>query len=218
MNRISTGISGLDQILRGGLLPGRVYLVQGESGTGKTTLGLHFLSAGEGEGLLITFGESADRIRADAAAVELDIEDVTILDFTPAAEAFSEMPEYDIFSPGEVEREPIIQEISKAIGEMKPKRIFVDGFAWFKNLAADPFQQRRLAQSFFRFATASSATVVIASDERSCARDVDGIIQLESGEDVRTIRIEKFRGSDFQAGFHPMRLGSKGLHVPMSAA
>jgi circadian clock protein KaiC len=218
MNRISTGVPGLDQILRGGLLPGRVYLVHGQSGTGKTTLGLHFVSSGQEEGLLITFGQAADRIRADAAAIGLSVENVTILDFTPPAETFAEMQTYDIFSPSEVEREPMAARISKAIQEGKPKRIFVDSFGWFKSLASDAFQQRRLAQSFFRFATARNATLMIASDEQSCARDVDGIIHLESEDDGRTIRVEKFRGSDFQGGYHPMRLGSQGLHVPLSAA
>ena len=65
--RISTGIQGLDHVLRGGLLPGRAYLVYGEPGTGKTTLGLHFLSS-EGKGLLITFGQSEAHIRDDAAS------------------------------------------------------------------------------------------------------------------------------------------------------
>lgn len=218
MNRISTGVPGLDQILRGGLLAGRVYLVHGESGTGKTTLGLHFLSAGAGDALLITFGQPAERIRSDAAGMGLNIQKVTILDFTPPPETFAEMQSYDIFSPSEVEREPVTEQISKAIQEKKPKRIVVDGFSFFKSLAGDAFQQRRLLQSFFRFATANNATLIIVSDEHSCARDVDAIIHLESGEDGRTIRVEKFRGSDFQAGYHPMRLGGEGLHVPLSAA
>jgi circadian clock protein KaiC len=44
--RSSTGIEGLDEILQGGLVPCRAYLVRGGPGTGKTTLGLHFLAAG----------------------------------------------------------------------------------------------------------------------------------------------------------------------------
>jgi len=49
-DRLSTGILGLDQILHGGLIPGRAYLVRGRPGTGKTTLGLHFLATGIADG------------------------------------------------------------------------------------------------------------------------------------------------------------------------
>src|SRR5690349_17239456 len=101
-DRISTGIQGLDKILYGGLLPERVYLISGEPGSGKTTLGLHFLAAGAAAGertLMITFGQPADHIRADASSVGLEIGQVKILDLTPPPEAFSEFQMYDIFSP-----------------------------------------------------------------------------------------------------------------------
>ena len=67
--RLSTGIAGLDEVLHGGLLPQRSYLVRGTAGTGKTTLGLHFLAAGAANGeksLLITLGTPEARIRLDA--------------------------------------------------------------------------------------------------------------------------------------------------------
>src|SRR5262245_35448970 len=128
--RITTGVPGLDNILRGGLLPGRVYLVHGRPGTGKTTLGLHFLRASK-DGLLITLGQSGDHIRADAGSLGMDMSAVTILDLTPTAETFSAMQTYDIFSPFEVEREPISQQMSKALDDLNPRRIFVDGFGMF---------------------------------------------------------------------------------------
>jgi circadian clock protein KaiC len=216
--RISTGISGLDFVLRGGFMPGRAYLVHGEPGTGKTTLGLHFLSIEPASSLLITFAQAVDLIRSDAASLGLNINELPVLDFSPPPETFSQVQTYDIFSPAEVEREPISRRISKTIEESKPKRIFVDSFGYFLNLATDAFQRRRLAQSFFRFATKRGATLIVAADERDCARDVDGVIHLESGPEGRFLRVTKFRGSDFQAGQHPMRLTSEGLQVPLSAA
>jgi circadian clock protein KaiC len=215
--RISTGIAGLDDILRGGLLAGRVYLVCGDPGTGKTTLGLHFLSAGRG-GLLIAFGQSSEHIRADASSLGLNTEGVTVLDLTPAPEMFSEVQTYDIFSPTEVEREPISRQISKAIDDLDPKRIFVDGFGQFLNLTSDAFHHRRLAQSFFRFATRRGATLVVAAEDRECASDVDGVIALECSGEGRTIQVTKLRGSDFRAGSHLMRLTGSGIQVALSAA
>ena len=161
MNRISTGIQGLDNILLGGLIPQRAYLVSGESGSGKTTLGTHFIAAGINAGervLMITFGQPADRIRVDAETIGLDLNSAKFLDLTPPPEAFAEDQIYDIFSPAEVERGPITAQMSEAINETKPARIFVDGFGQFRNLVADAFHHRRLAQSFFQFATRPGAT------------------------------------------------------------
>jgi circadian clock protein KaiC len=211
--RVSTGIEGLDHILHGGLLPGRAYLVHGAPGTGKTTLGLHFLSAGEA-GLLITFAQFAEQIRGDAESLQLKLGDVNILDLTPPPEVFSEVQSYDIFSPSEVEQEPMSRRMAKTIDEIQPKRIFVDSFGYFLNLAADVFVHRRLAQSFFRFATRHGATLVVSSDESHSACVADGVIQLESSAETRSLRVTKFRGSDFRAGSHVMRLTGKGLQVP----
>jgi circadian clock protein KaiC len=219
--RISTGIQGLDNILLGGLMPQRAYLVFGESGAGKTTLGLHFLAAGlaaDERVLMITFGQPADHIREDAQSIGLDLNGAKILDLTPSPEAFVEDQIYDIFSPAEVERGPITSQISEAIREGKPTRIFADGFGQFRNLVADAFHHRRLAQSFFQFATGQGATLIVASDNGECARDADGVIHLESAHQGRTLRVVKFRGSDFQPGAHPMRLSTSGLQVPLTAA
>lgn len=215
--RVSTGIEGLDDILCGGLLPGRTYLVYGEPGTGKTTLGLHFLSAGE-TGLLITFAQAAPQLRSDALSLGFKLNQLEILDLSPSAEVFSEVQSYDIFLPAEVEREPLSHKISNAVESLQPQRIFVDSFDYFRSLAMDPFQQRRLAQSFFRFATSNGATLVIGSEEQSCDRDVDGVIRLKCSGRGRSIEVTKFRGSDFRAGVHVMRLTSRGVRVPFPQA
>jgi circadian clock protein KaiC len=219
--RIPTGIEGLDNILSGGLLPQRAYLVCGASGAGKTTLGLHFLAAAIEAGeraLMIAFGQPEDHVRADARSIGLNIDTAKILDLTPPPEAFSEDQVYDIFSPAEVERGPMTSQISRAIRESRPTRIFADGFTQFRNLAADTFHHRRLAQSFFQFATRQGATLLVASDNSDCALDADGVIQLEWNSEGRTLCVLKFRGSDFQPGRHPMLLSSQGLQVPQTAA
>ena len=221
MSRISTGIPGLDSILFGGWLPQRAYLIYGGSGVGKTTLGLHFLAAGIEAGervLMITFGQPEDHIRADARSIGLNIEPAKILDLTPPPEAFSENQIYDIFSPAEVERGPITSQISRAIREGKPSRIFADGFNQFRNLALDAFHHRRLAKSFFQFATRQGATLLVASDTVKCALDADGVIQLDHNTGGRTLAVSKFRGSAFQPGVHPILLSSQGLQVPGTAA
>jgi circadian clock protein KaiC len=211
--RITTGIEGLDHLLHGGLLPGRVYLINGGPGTGKTTLGLHFLAAGK-NGLLVTFVQSAEQIRSDASGLNLQLDDVKILDLAPPPEMFSELQTYDIFLPTEVEREPISQQISKAITDLRPDRIFVDSFDHFRTLTTDQLHQRRFTQSFFRFATRGGATLLIGSEDPYSACVVDGVIQLDVRDERRTIQVTKFRGSDFLAGVHAMRITGSGLQVP----
>jgi circadian clock protein KaiC len=221
MTRLSTGIEGLDQILHGGLISGRVYLVHGQPGTGKTTLGFHFLAGGDtssGNNLLITFDEPENQLRTDARTLGLDIDSVTVLDLTPTPETFSAAESYDIFSPVEIEREPMTIEIAKAIRDSNVQRIFVDGFDHFRQLATDAFNHRRLIQSFFRFATHAGATVLIASEGRDSISDADAVMHLGLQVFDRTVHVLKYRGSDFQPGHHSMRLTSHGIEIFPNAA
>lgn len=103
--RLSTGVAGLDQVLHGGLLPGRTYLVRGGPGTGKTMLGLHFLTAGarrDEKTLFITVEESTEQIRKDAGMLGFDLTGVRFVDLTPGAEFFTKAQSYDIFTPAEL--------------------------------------------------------------------------------------------------------------------
>jgi circadian clock protein KaiC len=111
-DRLSTGIPGLDEVLYSGFLPGQAYLVQGGPGTGKTTLGLHFLATGVANGektLFITLGESAEQICKNADVLDFDTKHIVFLDLSPTSEFFAKVQTYDIFSPDEVEREPTNQ-------------------------------------------------------------------------------------------------------------
>src|SRR2546423_427181 len=142
---------------------------------------MHFIAAGLAAGervLMITFGQPADHIRADAESIGLDLNAANMLDLTPPPEAFAEDQVYDIFSPAEVERGPITSQMSEAIREGKPARIFVDGFGQFRNLVADAFHHRRLAQSFFQFAIRQPATLLVSAESGEFASDTDGVIHL----------------------------------------
>lgn len=221
-NRLSTGIAGLDEVLYGGLVPGRAYLVRGGPGCGKTTLGMHFLHAGVSNGeqtLLITLGEPEARMRQNAEALGFNFNDVTFLDLSPTSEFFTSVQTYDIFSPAEVEREPITQKIVETAQAVKPQRVFLDSMTQFRYLSTDTFQFRKQVLSFLRFLLDLGATVVFTSEGSSEAPDddlqfmSDGVINLALTADRRTISVTKFRGSNFRDGVHSMRLTDEGMDV-----
>lgn len=223
--RQSTGIDGLDEILGGGLVPNRTYLVRGGPGTGKTTIGLHFLAAGAKVGeraLLITLGQPEDQIRQDAQTIGLDLSAVQILDLSPSKEFFLEDESYDIFSPAEVERVPTTQTIIQAIETSQPQRIMVDAITQLRYLSTDAFQFHKQALSFLRFLTQGNdqpATVLFTSEASPEAPDddlrfmCDAVINLEFNQHERTVEVSKYRGSEFQNGLHSLRLSDRGAEI-----
>lgn len=213
--RLSTGIAGLDEILYGGLLPGRSYLIRGGPGTGKTTLGLHFLIAGAqcGEKVLyITLAEEKEDLVANAARSGMSLEGVDFLDLSPGADYFAEVQTYDIFAPAEVEREPVTNQITAAVEQLRPTRVFLDPLTQFRYLSTDVFQFRKQVLSFLRYLTERGCTILFTSEHSSITPDddlqfmADGIIELNFDEFGRNLTVTKFRGSDFMGRSHAMKL------------
>ncbi|HEU0028278.1 MAG TPA: ATPase domain-containing protein [Ktedonobacterales bacterium] len=220
--RVSTGTPGLDEVIDGGLIPQRAYLVRGGPGSGKTTLGLHFLTDGTARGeqsLFITLGEPEGELRANAKTLGFDLTHVHFLDLSPNAAFFTEIQTYDIFSPAEVEREPVTQQILEQIERIRPQRVFVDAMTQFRYLSTDAFQFRKQVLSLLRFLVEQGATICFTSEGSSSAPDddlqfmADGVINLQSSGGNRTLSISKLRGSDFRSGAHSMRLTERGMEV-----
>jgi circadian clock protein KaiC len=225
-DRCPTGITGMDEILHGGLVRHRAYLVRGGPGTGKTTLGLHFLRAGMEQGeraLLITLESNEAQVRSDASAQGLGLDGVRVLDLSPTREFFAENQSYDIFSPADVERDPTTRQIIETVEEHRPDRVFVDAITTLRYLSADSFQFRKQALSFLRFLVESGATVMMSSEPTAAVPDddlrfmSDGIVDLDvataHGTLRRTLSVAKMRGSDFEGGQHSVRLTQRGMVV-----
>ncbi|WP_028840665.1 ATPase domain-containing protein [Thermodesulfobacterium hveragerdense] len=209
--KLSSGIKGLDEILSGGFLESNSYLITGGPGNGKTTFCLHFLEEGSKNGepcLFITLGEKEEQIRKNAGKLGLKLENVHFLDLSPSSKFFIEMEYYDIFSPAEVEREPVTQAIKEKVEALKPKRVVIDSMTHFRYLATDVFQFRRQVLSFLRFLTENGATVLFTAEASVEAPDsdlrflADGIIELSFSEIGRQLEVKKYRGSEYLSGQH----------------
>lgn len=219
--RIKTGISGLDDVLQGGLIPGDSYLIRGEAGSGKTTLGLHFLCAGNGEsrsGLFISLSEPKDKIIRNAKKRGFPVqENVKFLDLSPSGQ-FVEEKDYNVFHSSEVEQEPMLDAITDKIKEIKPERIFIDGLTQLRFLSADDYRFRKNVQSLIKLMADIETTPMFVSEVGSRPDDdlqfiSDGIINLENRGEERKISIAKIRGSGFKKGLHTYILNEEGMRV-----
>lgn len=219
--RTSTGVVGLDEILRGGLIKKRAYLVRGGPGQGKTTLGLHFLAAAGADEptLFIGFQEPESQVKANAEAVGVDTTGIHFLSLTPDEEFFVEQQGYDVFTAAEIEQEPLAKAMIAAVEQHEPRRVFVDSLTQLRFLSADTFQYRKQVLSFLRFLTQRGATVLFSSESSRELPDddlqfmTDGVINFEAEPSGSTVHVTKFRGSSFQRGRHHMRLGHEGIKV-----
>lgn len=223
--RVPTTVNGLDSVLNGGVIPGRSYMVRGQPGTGKTLLGLHFLSGpdshdnAEGEALFVNLGESESDIRQDASTFGFDIEGISFLDLSPTSDFFSEEESYTIFPSDSVEGESVTNDITQEVLDLDPDRVFVDPLTQFRYLSADKFQFREQVLSFLQFLKEQGCTVFFTSQDTVAEPDddlqfmSDGVISIEYDSDRRSIEVSKFRGSDFQGGSHSVRIDAQGMTV-----
>ncbi|MGM0421016.1 MAG: ATPase domain-containing protein [Bacillota bacterium] len=224
VERKSTGLKGLDEILRGGLIPNRFYLVRGGPGTGKTTFGLHFLLDGIARGekaLFITFTEPAEKIKQNAARYGFDLDKIDFLDLNPDSNFFEENQDYDLLSSDQMEQKPLLDKIAASIEEIKPDRIFFDGITQLKYVASDQFKFRKQLLSLMQFTMKYNSTILLTSEASSSNPDddlqflVDGVINLDlvNNYSLHTINVSKMRGTSISKGIHSFKFTPGGLEV-----
>jgi circadian clock protein KaiC len=220
--RASTGIDGLDEVLHGGFIPGRSYLVRGDPGTGKTILGGHYLEAGVANDetvLYVGLEEAVEDIRTNASSLGFRLEGVDFLDLSPESDAFVAGQSYDVFSADEVDRDRVTRRLVDRVETLEPDRVFVDPITQLRYLAPDEYQFREQVVGLGRFLGEHGGTVLFTSQSRAGATDddlqflSDGTIELGHDDTGRTLRVPKFRGSATQGGTHAMRIDGAGIRV-----
>ena len=224
--RASTGISGLDNILGGGLTEHRVYLVEGTPGTGKTTLSLQFLLEGarRGEaGLYITLSETADELSAVAATHGWSLESLYLFELVNQGDLDPDQQQ-TILHPSEVELGETTREVMKRVEEIRPARVVFDSLSEMRLLAQNPLRYRRQILALKQFFASRDCTVLMLDDRTSDPNDLQlhsiahGVISLEQaardfGPERRRLRVIKMRGIKFRGGYHDFILDRGGLSV-----
>jgi len=220
---IASGIPGLDDLLEGGLVPGRMYLVRGSPGTGKTLLGMEFLSSGlaAGENVLFIHGEEArEDITANAAEIGIDLTDAEFLDLGPESDFFTGEQSYDLVNPQDVESNQFIDDIRDAIEDVDPDRVCIDPITQLRYVESTDYQFRKRLIALARFLKDRGTTVVATRTEyadTSTDDDIaslsDGIIELRRGENGRRISVPKHRGVGQKDSSHGLAMRAGGLEV-----
>ena len=140
-SRLSTGIPGLDDVLCGGLDAERLYLLEGEPGTGKTTIGLQFLLEGArlGEkGLYVTLSETERELRLVARRHGWSIDQISVFELVPPEASLDPERELDFFHPSELELTETSKLIFERVNAVKPARIVFDSLSELRLLAQNP--------------------------------------------------------------------------------
>ncbi len=222
--RCNSGCPGLDEVLGGGLPLGHVYLLEGEPGTGKTTIALQFAAEGvrKGENVLyVTLSESRDELLLVARNHRLAIDDVKIVELKPSEQDLKPEGQYTVFHPAEVELTDRVQMIIAEINRYKPDRLVIDALSEMRMLAKDPLRYRRQVLSL-KEALSPSCTVLLLDDRSSRQLDLElhsivhGVIALakiqrEYGKTRRRLEVTKLRGSAYREGYHDYLIRDGGV-------
>lgn len=225
--RLSTGIAGLDDILRGGLARGFLYLVEGNPGAGKTTLALQFLIEGarRGEkGLYISLAESEAELRHVVASHGMSLENVEICKISPPEIAGETAQQYTVFQPAEVELADVLETILAKVRDLAPSRIIIDSMSELRMLARDSLRYRRQVLSLKQFFEGRDCTTLLLDErfrndpESQVQTIAHGVISLEVlqrsyGITRRRLEVLKVRASSFREGYHDYIIVKGGVVV-----
>ncbi|HEX4638014.1 MAG TPA: ATPase domain-containing protein [Chthoniobacterales bacterium] len=226
-NRVQTGIPGLDHILYGGLPRRRLYLIEGEPGTGKTTLALQFLLAGIARGeksLYITLSETREEIEEVAQSHGWNLSKLEIVELSALDEKIAMEAQSTLFHPSEVELTETTKFLLEAVERANPQRVVLDSLSELRLLAQTALRYRREILALKQYFAGRDCTTLLLDDASGNTRDAHvqslahGAIRLEQtrpsyGAERRRLTVLKVRGSMFRGGLHDFAIYTGGLQA-----
>jgi circadian clock protein KaiC len=222
----SSGIEGLDHILLGGFPRNHVYLLQGDPGVGKTTLGLQFLLEGvrRGEGALyLTLSETRDELHAVAESHHWDMTGVNVFEQLVGEQTLEE-EDSTVFYPSEVELGQTIKAMLTEVDRIKPSRVVLDSLSEIRLLAQSTLRYRKQILALKQFFGSRNITVLFLDDRTAEVNDLQlqsvphGVVELERytplyGAARRRLQLVKIRGLNFRDGYHDFSIKTGGILV-----
>ncbi len=227
LQKVPTGVRGLDQVTHGGFPKGRTALICGGPGTGKTLLGLEFLVRGATQfnepGVCIAFEETAGELATNMASLGCDLPALVkarklFVDYVQVERKYIE-------ETGEYDLEGLFIRMRHAIHSVKAKRVLLDTlevlFIGLKNEAVVRSELRRL----FHWLKDAGVTAVITAEigEKNLTRwgleeyVADCVILLDhrvtEQVSTRRLRVVKYRGSSHGTNEYPFLLDDEGISV-----
>ena len=241
MERIKTGIYGLDQLIEGGFPKNRIMLTTGATGTGKSIFSLQFLYKGAldyGEpGVYVTFDEMPSKIREDVLGFGWNLNALekkklfTIIDASSARAGAPSEEDYSLL-PGELNFDKVLIEVLSVCRSTKAKRLVFDSIPSMAYQFREEQDIRKAILKLGYIVSRAGLTTIITSEVAEHALGsgamvfskfgveeyvADGVILLSFlgiGEHAtRTLYIRKIRGSKHSLDVHPMDITDKGIVV-----
>jgi circadian clock protein KaiC len=224
---ISTGITGFDGILDGGYASNRVHLIEGQPGTGKTTLALQFLLDGADKGercLYITLSESKDELEQVAETHGWNLDGIEIFELVPAELSLDPKQQQTVVYASDLELGETTKMTFDEVRRVGPSRVVFDSLSEIRLLAQNPLRYRRQVIALKHFLAQLRCTALFLDDLTDKGDDlnlhslVHGVIRLEHyalqyGAERRRMRIFKMRGRNFRGGFHDFVIRRGGISL-----
>jgi circadian clock protein KaiC len=221
------GIAGLDEILGGGLAPNHLYLIEGDPGTGKTTIAMQFLMEGvrQGQkGLYVTLSESKAELLEIADSHGWMLDGIDLFELVVDEQQLKAESQYTVFSPSEIELADTTSSVLDEVERLKPTRVVIDSLSELRLLARDSLRYRRQVLGLKKYFSGRKCTVLLLDDRTADGHDLQlqsiahGVILLESvereyGIKKRRLEVKKVRGAWFREGFHDYCIKRGGVEV-----
>src|ERR1700719_4122852 len=226
-NRLSSGIEELDHILGGGFPAKRLFLIEGEPGSGKTTLALQFLRAGaenSEKGLYVTFSESEDEVRSVAESHGWTLDGIHLQELSTLGDRLKNEEQYTVFQPADVELSETVQRVIDDVRRLKPQRVVIDSLSEIRLVARDPLRYRRQILALKEILSECDCTVFFLEDYTVENPDLllqsiaHGVVLLEKtqseyGSGKRKLQVTKLRAGPSLEGSHDFAIRHGGLQV-----